>query len=145
MLFGTEEYYLAICATLVYEAVIHKNYYLDNTYLQIGGTNDNNLKSQYSIYSEAYKQVETRDWNDNTFKRIYEREVLEITKDGAYCGMWQFYQASNVICHPVKSVYPFGFMADEYRKDTHRTAYPIRLHQRELKKDYKDNLHILCL
>ena len=56
--------------------------------------------------------METRDWNDNTFKRIYEREVLEITKDGAYCSMWQFYQASNVICCPVKSVYPFGFMAD---------------------------------
>ena len=55
LLFGTEEYYLTIHATLVYEAVIHKNYYLDNTYLQIGGTNDNNLKSLYSIYSEAYK------------------------------------------------------------------------------------------
>ena len=54
-LFETEEYYLTICATLVYEAVFHKNYYLNNTYLQIGGTNDNNLKSQYSIYSEAYK------------------------------------------------------------------------------------------
>ena len=30
LLFGTEEYCLAICATLVYEAVIHKKYYLDN-------------------------------------------------------------------------------------------------------------------
>ena len=77
--------------------------------------------------------METTDWNDNTFQRIYEREVLEITKDGAYCGMWQFYQASNVICQPEKSVDTFGFITDEYRKDTNRTAYPIRLHQRELK------------
>ena len=77
--------------------------------------------------------MERTDWNDNTFQRIYEREVFETTTDGAYCGIWQFYQASNVICCPVKSVYPFGLMTDEYRKDTNRTAYLIRLHQRELK------------
>ena len=77
--------------------------------------------------------MEATDWNDNIFERIYEREVLDITNDGAHCGMWQFYQASNVICYSVKSVYPFWFMTDEYRKDINRTAYQIRLHQRELK------------
>ena len=37
------------------------------------------------------------EWNDNKIENIYETKVLEMTKDGAYCGMWQFYQASNII------------------------------------------------
>ena len=131
LLFGTEDHRLAIGATLVYEAIINKNFYLDNTYLEYGAVGDRNLKSQFAIYSEAYKKVKTINWNDHTLFVIYEQEVLEMRMEFAYCGMWQFYQASNVICRPLRSVYPFGFLSEEYRQDTNRIAYPIRLHHRE--------------
>ena len=51
LLFGTKDHHLAIHATLVYEAITHKNFYLDNTYLKYGAVGDNNLKSQFAIYS----------------------------------------------------------------------------------------------
>ena len=55
-------------------------------------------------------------------------------KDGAYCGMWQFYQASNIISCPIRSVYPVEFVSEVYRKDLNRTAHPIQLHHREEKE-----------
>ena len=87
----------ALHAAAVFEAVIHKSYYLDNIYHKYGGTHDNNLRRQFAVYSGVYNDVVTTHWNDNTVENIYETEVLEMTKDGAYCGVWQFYQASNII------------------------------------------------
>ena len=66
LLFGTEDHHLAIHATLVYEAIIHKNFYLDNTYLKYGAVGDNNFKSQFAIYSEAFKKVKPTNCNDHT-------------------------------------------------------------------------------
>ena len=97
LLFGTEDHYPALHAAAVFEAVIHKSYYLDNIYLKYGGTHDNNLRSQFAVYSGVYNDVVTTHWNDNTIENIYETEVPEMTKDGAYCDMWQFCQASNII------------------------------------------------
>ena len=134
LLFGTKDYHLAIGAAAVFEAIIHRSYYLDNIYLQYGGTDDNNLRSQFAVYSGVYNDVVTTHWNDNTIENIYETEVLEMTKDGSYCSMWQFYQASNIINQPIRSVYPTGFVSEYYRKDLNRTAFPIRLHHREEKE-----------
>ena len=38
-------------------------------------------------------------WQD-----VYKHDALDEKLELAYCGMWQFYQASNVICHPLRSV-----------------------------------------
>ena len=66
LLFGTEDYHLALRAAAVFEAIIHRSYYLDNIYLQYGGTDDNNLRSQFAVYSGVYNDVVTTHWNDNT-------------------------------------------------------------------------------
>ena len=125
VLFGTEDYYLALCAVTEYEAITHKNFYLDNVYLKYGRSHDNNLKAQFAIYSGLYNNVITNTWNNNTIEMIHEAEVLEIAKDTKYCGMWQFYQVSNIVCWPIRSVYPVGFVAPVYRLDLNRIAYPI--------------------
>ena len=134
LLFGTEDHHVALHAAAVFEIVIHKSYYLDNIYLKYGGTNDNNLRSQYAVYSGVYNDVVTIHWNDNTIENIYEAEVLEMRKNGSHCGMWQFYQASNITNRPIRSVYPVGFLSENYRKDLNRTAFPIQLHNREEKE-----------
>ena len=135
LLFGTEDHHLlALRAAAVFEAVIHKSYYLDNIYLKYGGTNDNNLRSQYAVYSGVYNDVVTIHWNNKTIENIYEAEVLEMRRNGSYCGMWQFYQASNIINRPIRSVYPVGFLSENYRKDLNKTAFPIQLHNREEKE-----------
>ena len=124
LLFGTEDHYLALHAAAVFEAVIHKSYYPDNIYLKCGGTHYNNQRSQFAVYSGVYNDVVTTHWNNNTIENIFETDMLEMTKGGAYCGMWQFYQASNIINQPIRSVYPIGFVSEVYRKDLNRTTYP---------------------
>ena len=32
--------------------------------------------------------------------------MLDIAKDNAYMGIWQVFQAANVIGHPIRSIYP---------------------------------------
>ena len=97
LVFGTEAHNLAVQAAVVVGAVIHESYYLDNTYLNSGNNPPTNLKNQYGIYSESYNEVDTTSWDDNTIREIYEHEVFCVAKSGCYCGMWQFYQAANVI------------------------------------------------
>ena len=40
---------------------------------------------------------------------------------------------SNIVCWPMRSIYPVGFVAPQYRLDLNRIAYPVQLHHREAK------------
>ena len=64
-------------------------------------------------------------------EKIYEQEVLSLSKDGAYCSMWQVYQAANIIGRPILSIFPSTGMTEEYRSRTNRIVYPIKFHQRD--------------
>ena len=55
------------------------------------------------MYSDNYRPEEALD-----VKKIYMKEVLDICKDGAFMGVWQLFQAANVLNCPIRSVYPDG-------------------------------------
>ena len=38
--------------------------------------------------------------------KIYEKEVLDICKINSFMGIWQLFQAANMVGHPINSVYP---------------------------------------
>ena len=102
------------------------------TYLSGETPHANYLPTQYAIYSESYNDINTSSWNSRTIEDIYEHEVVSLTKSGCYSGIWQFYQAANVVGRPILSIYPTGFLNQQYRKDMDRKVHPIRLHQHEL-------------
>ena len=54
-----------------------------------------------------------------------------------YSGMWQFYQAANIVERPILSIYPTGYLTPQFRRDMNRKVHQIRMHQHEL--------HPLCL
>ena len=55
---------------------------------------------------------------------LYRQEVMDISKDGAYMGIWQIFQASNVLKCPIRSV--FRHIGNEnVVKDLNRTVYCI--------------------
>ena len=85
------------------------------------------------MYSGAYNYVCTDTWNPTVTEEIYKKELLILRGDKKYCGMWQMYQLANVLHRPVMSVYPQGYLLERYRKDLNRTAYLIRLHERDRK------------
>ena len=55
---------------------------------------------------------------------LYKREVLDITQDGAYMGIWQIFQAANIAKRPICSVHPC-IGNPNVREDLHRTVYCI--------------------
>ena len=129
---SSESHHLAVRAAVVFEAVKHKNYFLDNTYLSGETLHANYLPTQYAIYSESYNDVNTSCWNSRTIEDIYKHKVISLTKSGCYCGMWQFYQAANVVGRPILSIYPTGYLSAQYTNDLNRKVDPIRLHQCEI-------------
>ena len=55
---------------------------------------------------------------------LYKTEVLDITNDGAFMGIWQIFQAANIAERPICSVYPcMGNL--NVRKDLNRMVYCI--------------------
>ena len=89
---------------LEYEALLNGNHYLSNLYLSKGSNivyRTGGPCKQIAMYSQAYNPAEQLDVVD-----IYKKEVLSISRNGEYCGLWQIAQAANVLCRPVVSVYP---------------------------------------
>ena len=89
---------------LVYEAVLNAKYYISNRYLSRGCNiiyRRGGPCKQMAMYSTFYDPSIHLDVVD-----IYKSEVLDVVKDGTYCGLWQMAQASNILCRPVMSIYP---------------------------------------
>ena len=128
---GNETKHEEIRARLCVEGVIHKEFYLDNDYLNLDGKFEANLAEYLAIVSEAYNKVDTSNWNRSTIERIYEQEVLSLATPGQYCSMWQVYQAANVLGRPIVSIFPEG-MIEEYRSRSNRIVHPIRYYMRQL-------------
>ena len=102
--FRTQEKYTEIRVRLIYEAVKNEQYYLSDRYLSRGAQiiyRKSGPSQQIAMYSSTYNPQMPRDVTG-----VYRREVLEMTNDGAYCGLWQIAQAANVLKHPIESIYP---------------------------------------
>ena len=88
---------------LEYEALLNGKHYLSNRYLSRGCNivyRKGGPCKQIAMYSETYNPNEELD------VQIYKKEVLSLTQNGQYCGLWQIAQASNVLRRPIVSVYP---------------------------------------
>ena len=106
LLFRTQDRHPEIRTRIIYEAVSNIECYLDHTYVATGAPNlysRGTLPQQYAQYSDSYRT--NRPLN---VRQIYKSEVLDICKNAAFMGIWQVFQASNVIKHTMCSVYPDG-------------------------------------
>ena len=101
ILYKSETKYSEIHAHIVYEAVINMDSYLDNIYVSIGARNfydRGTLPEQYVQYSDNYI-LNTGVELDAV--ALYKQEVLDITKNRAFMGIWQVFQATNVLKRPI--------------------------------------------
>ena len=104
LLFRTQSHHEEIRTRIIYESINNMAMYLDNAYLQMGANHlyrRGTLAQQYAMYSDNYRPHIALD-----IENIYKSEVLDICHDGAYMGIWQIFQISNVIQMPVRSIYP---------------------------------------
>ena len=115
---------MEIRVRIVYEAIKNLQSYLDHNYVSVGAVNVydcGTLPEQYAMYSDDYIPntgipVDVLD--------LYRQEVMDKSKDGAYMGIWQIFQASNVLKHPIQSVFPH-IGNENVIKDLNHTVYCI--------------------
>ena len=101
LLYKTERRYMEIHVIIVYEAIKNLQSYLDHNYISVGAVNFydcGTLPEQYAMYSDNYIPntgipVDMLD--------LYRQEVKDICKDEAYMGIWQIFQAANVLKCPI--------------------------------------------
>ena len=106
---------------IIKELVENEETYLDDKYLARGtGTekNDKACSKSYAQYSDKY--VPGMKLTKSLIKRIYQEEVLSLTEDKSFMGIWQLHALS-----PLYSVYP-KLGNPSVRRDLHRLIEPIK-------------------
>ncbi|XP_052809213.1 uncharacterized protein LOC128237660 [Mya arenaria] len=107
---------------IIIEQVKHELFYLNDDFLQTGGTTSKTSK-QYAQYSEMFIPNEREMTNEN-IKSIYRKEILSITKDKSFMSIWQVHALSSVLKTPIQSVYP-ELGNRNVRKDMHKLIKPV--------------------
>ena len=108
LVFGTEEHHLEVRSRIVIEAVNGIEEYLDSKYLEVGAQAIHEKASIAEVlaqYSESYSPT-LLPLTDTKIRKLYQDEVVQISKPGTYMGLWQFFQAANVINAMIVSHYP---------------------------------------
>ena len=106
---------------IIIESSVYKDAYLNQTFLERGAeeTNDS-LAKTYAFYSDEYSNEAL---SDGQIERIYENEIVKITRNKSYMGIWHIFALSSVLCRNIFSVYP-KLGNQNVRKDLHRLIKP---------------------
>ena len=114
-----EDRYTEFHVCIVYELVQNKDIYLNDTYVSKGASiiyGRGSTVDQITMFSEHYNPMLRIDT-----ETLYNLELLDICKDGAYMGMWWILAAANILQHPICSVYPD--LRGIVRPDLNRRVY----------------------
>ena len=128
-IYGTEEYHGIIRTKIVIEGVLKKHRYLNEDYLRMGSNpqqDDKILSCVFAEFSGNYKAEEMNQQGQevtNMIETVYKRDMLQVRKLGAEMGMWQIFQASNILGRPIVSVFPERGNPS-YRNYFNRTVFP---------------------
>jgi hypothetical protein len=104
---------------------LNAEFYLDEEQLLKGydGTcgKSKTLVKGYAMYSDEL--LLDRRLSDDVIAEIYRREMMTVTKEKTYMGIWQMHSLSSVLKMPVLSIYPkHGNPAE--RAHLNRMVYP---------------------
>ena len=114
-----EDRYTEFHVRIVYELVQNKGIYLNDTYVSKGASifyGRGSTVDQIAMFSEHYNPMLRLDT-----ETLYNLELLDIYKDGAYMGMWQILAAANILQHTICSIYPD--LRQIVRPDLNRRVY----------------------
>lgn len=125
LVYGDELHATEMRVRLVYEGIMNSQLYLSDDYLNRGLTHpfrQTNIASRYATYSGSY--ICGADYRqEETVRATYEHEMVQVSRNTAWCGIWQLHQAANVVKCPVFSIYP-DTAAFTIRGDLNRLILP---------------------
>ena len=131
-----DESHIEMRCRMVAEGVSNRKRYFDNKYMQMGCENEYTRTTFPIIYADMseYRMPFACNDGENLFERlirwsavaikIYKKETYMLRKSGEWMGMWQLFQAANVINRPICSVYP-NWLSPQMRRDMNRIIYPF--------------------
>jgi hypothetical protein len=102
--FGCEDYHMEVRVRIVVEMCCHVGLYTDNAYLTRGLTEQENLLSLYTQFSNHY--VAGDRITDTVSRRIFEAEAMAVAKPKEYMGIWQLFAVASVLGCKLVSKYP---------------------------------------
>ena len=121
--YGSEDNFKEMRRRMVIELTRNEKYYLDKTMMEKGKQYNaqNDVPKTFAHFSNMFQGQKL---TSNNVKTIFEKEVLEIRKSGAYMGLWQIACLANILKCPVVSVVP-TYGTNTVREDMHRAFYPF--------------------
>lgn len=126
LVFGTQKRFTEVRIRIIVEGILHKARYLNNEHLYKGAMHrgqDYDIVGFYALTSPAYNLVKfTGRMNEEITEKIYEMELLSVSKTHAWMGMWQVHMIANCLQQPIRTVYPCVNM--NVRDDYNRFVYP---------------------
>ena len=129
--FGDDSRHIEMRAKIVVESVLNKERYLSHEYLAQGATGvreDVTFPEVYAMFSGQ----NAAGLSENIIETVYEHEIMGITRNGSYMGIWQLFAAANVIGHPIRSVFPLRG-SESFRRDFNRMCLPADGRQKKSK------------
>ena len=58
------------------------------------------IQNSMSFFLHAHGDLQ------DVIESVYEQEMFEMSQSNTYMGMWQIWQATNVLGRPIKSIFP---------------------------------------
>ena len=91
---------------IVHELVAHRALYLDDAFLSRGLATEEtrNVALRYGQYSPWYVPGATL--TDCDIDQLYKKEVADVIRPGAFCGMQQLHAVASILGTRIDSLYP---------------------------------------
>ncbi|KAK6190773.1 hypothetical protein SNE40_002565 [Patella caerulea] len=108
---------------IIVEQTVHEDYYLKEENLTKGlqhNGEDLKLKTSFAMYSDQYVGGAL---GDEAIQEVYQKEIMNITRDRSEMGIWQVVAMATVLKRPLYSVHPKLGNAN-VRKHLHRLIVP---------------------
>ena len=120
--FGNKDKPAEMRVKIIIESAIHKELYLSQAHLERGiKTSNTTLAKTYALYSDEF--IPNQRLGQEQVEEIYEKEIMNITKDKSYMGIWQIFALSSVLGTPLFAAYP-KLGNPVVRLDLHRLVEP---------------------
>ena len=134
-MYNTDRHHIEIRARILIEAVLHREKYLSDAYLERGASfthRNADLPTVFLTFSEYYTPGQKL--TDDTITAIYSLELHSCAKLCSYMGLWQLAQASSALQTPIHSIYPVRRECT-IRKDFNRMFFPVDYSTTDLGND----------
>ena len=121
--FGSDKRGIEMRVRIIVEAVMHKDQYLSQSYLERGhtGIGSKDLTKAFALYSDEY--TPPNELKENDIENIFKKEIIKIRRNKTFMGIWQIFALSSVLSRPIFSIYP-KLGNKNVRSDLHRVIEP---------------------